>query len=81
MLFIVDDFPTNLKGTASTFVIAVGDAGRTIGSFLTYLLYPISPAAVVGLFIGMAGLQLVTSVLLSLTAENRDRDLADPTAK
>ena len=80
-LFIVEVFPTNLKGTALAFVIAISEAGATIGSFLTYLLYPISPAAVVGLFIGIAALHLVTSVLLSLTTKNRDKDLADPTAK
>ena len=42
----VEAFPADLRGTASTFAHAIGDAGGTIGSFLTYLMYPTSPVAV-----------------------------------
>ena len=62
-LYTAEVFPTVLRGTASTFIHAFGDAGGTVGSLLTYSLYPISPVSVVCLFVGIAGVQLVASLL------------------
>ena len=66
-LYTAESFPTILRGTASTFVHAFGDAGGTVGCFLTYLLYSKSPESVVGLFVGIAWVQLVASLLAFMT--------------
>ena len=77
-LLAVEDYPTVLRGTASTFTHAVGNGGGTLGSLLTYALFPVSPVSVVGLFVGIAVVQLVASFLLRTGYKN---NLADHTAE
>ena len=63
-LFSIAEYPTVLRGTISSFTYAVGNCGGILGSLLTYVLFPVSPAAVVGFLAGIAVLQVVASLLL-----------------
>ncbi|XP_063677242.1 synaptic vesicle 2-related protein-like [Bolinopsis microptera] len=76
-LMTLECYPTVLRSTASTFIHSLGDAGGTVGSFLTYLLYPVSPESVVSLFVGAAAVQLMASVFLN----TENKDLADHTKR
>ena len=76
-LISVAYYPTVLRSTASTFIHSLGDAGGTVGSFLTYSLYPVSPVSVVSLFVGAAAVQLVATVFLNTD----NKDLVDHTTR
>jgi hypothetical protein len=69
-LLAVKDYPTELRGTASTFTHAVGNGGGTLGSMLTYALFPCSPVTVVGLLVGIAAVQLAASFTLRTGHKN-----------
>jgi MFS family permease len=75
-LFSTIDYPTVLRGTASSFQYAIGNSGSILGSLLTYALFPVSPVAVVALLVGIAVMQVVASLLLKA---NYQKDLADHT--
>ena len=77
-LLSIEDYPTVLRGTASAFTHAIGNLGGTLGSLLTYVLFPVGPVAVVGLFVGIAMLQLVASILLRT---GKKSNLADHTGE
>ena len=76
-LISVGHYPTFLRSTVLTFIHSLGDAGGTVGCFLTYLLYPVSPVCLVSLFVGAAEVQLVASVFLN----TKNKDLADHTKR
>ena len=75
-LFSTIDYPTVLRGTASSFQYAIGNSGSILGSLLTYALFPVSSVAVVALLVGIAVIQVVASLLLKA---NYQKDLADHT--
>ena len=66
-MIAVEAFPTTLSSTGVGFVHAIGDGGGSIGSFLTYLLFPISAMSVVSLFVGMAGVMLIASLFIDVS--------------
>ena len=74
----VEGYPAAVRSTASSFIHGVGETGGTVGSFLTYLLFPISSVSVVSMFVGIAGVQLLATVLLNTGNKDKDIVLANP---
>ena len=75
LLITVEVFPTTVRGTATSFISALGDTGGIGASLLVYSLYPISPVLVVGLFVGATVTKLFAS--LFWTKDSKDKDMAD----